>query len=109
MSVCTGLDDGSVRPDPEITDSIDQFPIKCSSKSNFDSCVNITEDELGAGSVEIVLENGVVTSIRTVPFPYRLLSENFMVKSSRPASPKKESWTSLPGQMRSNKIPIPMT
>ena len=76
MSVCRGLDDSSVRSDPEITDeySIDQFPIKCSSKSNFDSCVNITEDELGAGSVEIVLENGVVTSIRTVPFPYRLLS-----------------------------------
>ena len=76
MSVCRGLDDSFVRSDPEITDehSIDQFPIKCSSKSNFDSCVNITEDELGAGSVEIVLENGVVTSIRTVPFPYRLLS-----------------------------------
>ena len=73
-----------IRSDPEITDgySIDQFPIKCSSNSNFDSCVNITEDELGAGSVEIVFENGVVTSIRTVPFPYRLLSKNFMVQSS---------------------------
>ena len=31
--------------------------------------------EIGAGSVEIVLENGVETSIRILPFPYRLLSE----------------------------------
>ena len=31
--------------------------------------------EIGARSVEIVLENGVETSIRILPFPYRLLSK----------------------------------
>ena len=60
-----------------------QFPMKCSSKSIFDSCVNITDDEQGAGSVEIVLENGVDTSIRTCPFPYRLLSKTEWSSSVR--------------------------
>ena len=62
---------------------LSQFPMKCSSKSIFDSCVNITDDEQGAGSVEIVLENGVDTSIRTFPFPYRLLSETEFSQRSR--------------------------